>query len=170
MEPSKISFEDKGSPRPYQVSDKEACLDIYDGNSPKFLIPDEREKFIAYLDSEPKNFSVVEDGAGKVVACGGYLLGDDGGSATLCWGMVHREFHGQNMVQLLLQSRLSALAQDPKVKVIRLDASQASVEFFVKMGFVTYRITQNHFGPNLHRYEMYMVMDEDKIKEILSKK
>ncbi len=165
-----ISFEDKGSPRPYQVSDKEPCLEIFDGNAPKFFVPDEREKFIGYLDGKPKNFYVVEDGAGKITACGGYGLGDDGGSATLCWGMVHREFHGQNLDEILLKYRLSILAGDPKVKVVRLDASQNSVEFFVRMGFVTYRITQNYYGPNLHRYEMYMVMDEEKVKEILDRK
>jgi len=156
--------------RPYKASDKEACLRVFDSNTPQFFLQTEKEKFSTYLDEFPQDYLLVEDEAGKVIAGGGYALGLDGGAATLCWGMVRKDWHGHGIGQFLLWNRLSKLAQIPKMKLIRLDASQLSVEFFMKKGFKTYRITQNYYGPNLNRYEMYMILDEEKIREILTAK
>jgi ribosomal protein S18 acetylase RimI-like enzyme len=154
--------------RPYQASDKEACLRVFDSNTPQYFLPHEKEKFSSYLDEFPSDYLLVEDESKKVIAGGGYALGLDGGAATLCWGMVQKDWHGHGIGQFMLWNRLSKLAQIPKMKLIRLDATQHSVEFFIKKGFKTYRITQNYYGPHLHRYEMYLILDEEKIREILT--
>ena len=154
--------------RSYQASDKEACLRVFESNMPKYFLPAEKEKFSAYLDEFPQDYLLVEDDGRQVIAGGGYALGLDGGAATLCWGMVHKDWHGHGIGQFMLWNRLSKLAQIPKMKLIRLDATQHSVEFFMKKGFKTYRITQNYYGPDLHHYEMYMILDDEKIREILT--
>ncbi len=155
-------------PRPYQASDEEACLRIFDSNTPQYFLPDEREKFTSYLEEFAEDYIVVEEPSGNIVACGGYALGLDGGAATLCYGMVQRDYHGKGVGHFLLRNRLTTLARIPGMKLIRLDATQHSVEFFIKKGFKTYRITQNYYGPSLHRYEMYLILDDEKIREILS--
>jgi ribosomal protein S18 acetylase RimI-like enzyme len=156
--------------RPYLASDKDACLRVFDSNTPQYFLPAEKKKFVAYLEEFPQDYLLVEDEGQKVIAGGGYALGLDGGAATLCWGMVHKDWHGHGIGQFMLWNRLSKLAQIPKMKLIRLDSTQHSMEFFVKKGFKTYRITQNYYGPNLHRYEMYMILDDEKIREILTAK
>jgi N-acetylglutamate synthase-like GNAT family acetyltransferase len=156
--------------RPYQASDKGACLKVFESNMPKYFLPAEKEKFSAYLDELPQDYLLVEDDSRQVIAGGGYALGLDGGAATLCWGMVHKDWHGHGIGQFMLWNRLSKLAQIPKMKLIRLDATQHSVEFFMKKGFKTYRITRNYYGPDLHHYEMYMILDDEKIREILTAK
>ncbi len=155
-------------PRPYQASDREACLRILDGNSPQSFLPNERESFSKYLDEHAAGYYVVENAKGILAACGGFSLGLDGESATLCWGMVDKAFHGKGLGRLLLSRRLAALAQIPGMKLVRMDTSQNSVGFFMKRGFKTYRITRDHYGPDLHRYEMYLLLDEENRKEILN--
>ena len=156
--------------RPYQPSDKEACLRIFDSNTPKYFLSNERETFAKYLDNHGEGYLIVENTQGQPVACGGYVVGLDGGAASFCWGMVHKDWHGKGLGRSLLTNRLRTLAQTPQMRLIRLDTSQKSVEFFMKWGFKTYRITQNYYGPDLHRYEMYMILDEEKIREILMSK
>ena len=156
--------------RPYRASDKEACLRIFDSNSPTYFLANEREIFSQYLENHAEGYWVVETVDLSVIACGGFVIGLDGGAASLCWGMVDKEWHGKGLGKFLLTNRLSALAQIPKMKLIRMDTSQRSVEFFMKWGFVTYRITQNHYGPGFHRHEMYLILDGEKIREILSEK
>ena len=154
--------------RPYRPSDKEACLKIFDSNTPQTFLVHERETFAKYLDNHAEGYLVVETADQTVVACGGHVIGLDGGAASLCWGMAHRDWHGKGLGRFLLTNRLATLAQIPKMKLIRMDTSQKSVEFFAKWGFKTYRITQDHYGPGLHRYEMYLILDDEKIREILS--
>jgi ribosomal protein S18 acetylase RimI-like enzyme len=154
--------------RPYRPSDKEACLRIFDSNSPSYFLANERDIFARYLDNHAEGYMVVETAERAVIACGGYVIGLDGGAASFCWGMVDKEWHGKGLGKFLLTNRLSSLAQIPKMKLIRMDTSQRSVEFFMKWGFKTYRITQNHYGPGFHRHEMYLILDDEKIREILT--
>lgn len=154
--------------RPYQASDKEACLKIFDSNTPQYFLSNEREIFSQYLEKHAEGYLVMEDAPGHIIGCGGYVIGLDGGASSLCWGMVHKDRHGKGLGKALLTDRLKALAQIPKMKLIRMDTSQKSVEFFMKWGFKTYRITQNHYGPGLHRHEMYLILDDEKIREILT--
>jgi len=155
--------------RPYQPSDKEACLKIFDSNTPQTFLINEREIFDKYLENHSEGYTVLEDEHGTPIACGGYVIGLDGGASSLCWGMVRKDWHGKGLGRHLISNRLATLAQIPKMKLIRLDCSQQSVEFFMKWGFKTYRITQNHYAPGLHRHEMYMVLDEEKIRELLTR-
>ena len=153
--------------RPYEVSDKDACLRIFDENTPQYFLPNERQDFSTYLDEQTGCHFVVENEGGALIACGGYATGwPDEGSATLCWGMVGKDWHGLGVGRLLLILRLAALCQVPEIKMVRMDTSQRSVGFFMKWGFKTFRITRDHYGPNLHRYEMRLSLDEDKKREI----
>jgi ribosomal protein S18 acetylase RimI-like enzyme len=154
--------------RAYRPADKEACLKIFDSNTPQTFLANERDIFAKYLDNHSDGYLVVETADLTVIACGGHVIGLDGGAASLCWGMVDKEWHGKGLGKFLLTNRLVTLAQIPKMKLIRLDAGQRSVEFFMKWGFKTYRITQNHYGPGFHRHEMYLILDDEKIREILS--
>jgi ribosomal protein S18 acetylase RimI-like enzyme len=154
--------------RAYEPSDKEACLHIFISNTPEYFLDNERQDFANYLEEHAEGYLVVESEMGNVVACGGYVIGLDGGAASLCWGMVHKDWQGKGLGGFLLSNRLSTLARIPQMKLIRMDTSQYSVEFFAKKGFKTYRITQNYYGPSLHRYEMYLILDDEKIREILS--
>jgi ribosomal protein S18 acetylase RimI-like enzyme len=153
--------------RPYDPQDREACLKIFDSNLPEAFKPDERADFEAFLEKNPEEYLVVEADGGELAACGGYGVAPEGDAATLCWGMVDTKQQGQGVGRLLLMSRLSALAKIPPMRLVRLDTSQQSVEFFMVKGFRTYRITQDYYGPKLNRYEMFLLLDDENIRKSL---
>src|SRR5258708_7836318 len=96
--------EKKWKYRPYRAFDKEACLKIFDSNTPQAFLVNERDIFAKYLDNHAEGYTVVETVDGSVIACGGSVIGLDGGAASLCWGMVHKNWHGKGLGRFLLST------------------------------------------------------------------
>jgi Acetyltransferase (GNAT) domain len=141
--------------RPYQNSDKEACLALFDGNTPVFFAPFERAEFEDFLDKNAFPYFVVEEqGMGMIQACGGYAIG--GESATLCWGMVMGGMHRRGMGTFLLKARLQDIRQDAMLRNVRIQTSQHSAGFFARAGFVTRLVVKDGFAEGLDRYEMVL--------------
>ncbi|MDB5440025.1 MAG: family N-acetyltransferase [Caulobacteraceae bacterium] len=139
---------------PYQPGDRDACLAVFDSNTPRFFRPDEREAFAAFLDAPPGPY-LVGRREGAIVACGGY--GEDPcapGSWLLCWGMVVAHLHRQGLGRALLQARLRAAAEAPGFRELRLNTSQHSSGFFERLGFVVTEVERDGYGPGLDRYAM----------------
>src|SRR5581483_6270996 len=91
--------------REYHPADREACLAILEGNTPDFYLPHEEADFSVFLDRLQCRYFLIEDEAG-IIACGGYHIEEDTGTATLDWGMVSRERHRRGLGRLLLLARL----------------------------------------------------------------
>jgi ribosomal protein S18 acetylase RimI-like enzyme len=151
--------------RPYEVHDKEACLDIFRSNSPKFFAEHEEKEFTEYLE-KPGHYFILEQNQ-RVFGCGGYVIVDQ--EAYLAWGMVHRSQHGTGLGKRLLLERLSLITQRQDVKQIKLDTSQHTFGFFEKLGFITKKITDDGYASGLHRYDMVLVLDERPRKNIQEK-
>jgi predicted GNAT family N-acyltransferase len=132
-----------------------ACLDIFDGNTPRFFLPVEREDFEIFLLNYAVawNYLVIEDN-GSIVACGGHDCDSDAKSASFCWGMVAKNLHGTGLGKMLTVARLSAAGAMPAVEKIRLDTSQHTQSFYVQFGFFPERIIRDGYGPGLDRWEM----------------
>ena len=107
--------------RPYQASDRAACLEIFDSN----FDATKRPEFEQFLDNlEGPYFVMDHDGA--IVGCGGYA------GETLLWGMIRRDFQKLGLGRFLLMYRLRKLEGVPTV---RLTAPPTAVPFFEKQGF-----------------------------------
>ena len=141
--------------RPYEQSDKEACLELFRSNTPKFFAPHEETGFGSYLEN-PGHYFVLENPT--IIGCGGYGVSDI--TAYLAWGMVHHTQHGTGAGKRLLLERLNLITTHPEVKDIILDTSQHTFGFFEKLGFVTTKITEHSYSENLHRYDMKLSLDE----------
>jgi len=148
--------------RPFETKDREACLEIFRSNQPKFFLDCERPQFATFLDALPGPYFVLCNGSGRVLACGGYAMEPSTGVASLCWGMVHNEFHAQGLGDRLLLERLDRLKSDPGVRCIRLDTSQHTTTFFARLGFVLKKTTSNGYGPGLDRCDMELHLVEDR--------
>src|SRR5688572_6838875 len=94
--------------RPYEPTDREACLRVLDSNVPEYFLASDRDEVAAFLDDLERlgvRYFVVEDG-GAIVACGGVAVDEQTKDARLCWGMVERARHRQGIGRRLLVERL----------------------------------------------------------------
>lgn len=145
--------------RPYRVSDRDACLALFDGNVPRFFDADERAQFADFLDTRANDWSYsVLLLHGSIVACGGYAIADDGTTADLCWGMVARACHRSGLGTRLTAARIDAARAQPGVRRVRLDTSQHTAGFYRRFGFATDVVVADGYGPGLDRHEMTLAL------------
>lgn len=120
--------------RPYTPADREACLQVFDSNVPRYFDPAERADFALFLDTPPCPYFAMEH-EGAVVGCGGYGIEPDGKAAALAWGMVRADLHGQGLGRFLLMYRLREIGKAGRVELVRLHTTPAACGFYEKLGF-----------------------------------
>ncbi len=59
--------------RPYNASDRQACIDIFDANCPEYFAPNERQEFDEFLDSAPQDYEICERD-GRVMGASDLML------------------------------------------------------------------------------------------------
>ena len=146
--------------RPYTPTDETVCLQLFDGNTPKFFGIEERTSFENFLKRQACPFFVVEFEA-LIIACGGYCQETNSDSIVLAWGMVRNDLHHQGVGTFLLHERLKAIfRENPAAKVI-IDTSQYSQSFFARFGFKTTQLTPDYYAPGLHRVDMELELTDN---------
>jgi predicted GNAT family N-acyltransferase len=140
--------------RAFGVNDRIDCLHVFDSNVPYFFAVGERPEFATFLETIPCPYLVVVDADNVVVGCGGFDVDRSTGSASLCWGMIRRDLHGQGLGTLLLTERLHRLRERDDVKRLVLDTSQRTTAFYAKHGFETVVVSPDAFGPGLDGVRM----------------
>ena len=141
--------------RPYAACDRDACLALFDGNTPRFFDPSERAGFAAWLEASTQPYLVIERD-GNIVACGGHALEAGGTVASLCWGMVAQDVHGQGLGRALTQARLDAIRAMPQVARVTMNTSQHTQGFYARFGFVGVKVTPHGIGPGLDQWDMML--------------
>jgi predicted acetyltransferase len=142
--------------RAFHDRDREACLELFDSNTPQFFAPHERAEFELYLDDleerGPNGEYLVLEVNGSIVACGGYYVED--GTAGLAWGLVGRDRHREGFGTKLLLERLRRIAANPKA-----NATQFSRGFFERFGFETFKVTADGYGTGQDRLDMRLELN-----------
>jgi len=148
--------------RPYEPTDRDACLAVLRSNLPEYAAPHEVEDFARFLDRFTAWDVVYEVGSrdGEVVACGGFARDAAKGEATFCWGLVRRDLHRQGIGTRLTLTRLARLVDHEGVEGVRLDTSQRTAAFFARFGFRDDKVTPDGYTAGLHRHDMSMLLDE----------
>ena len=161
--------------RSYQNSDRDACIAVFKSNIPKFFLKTEQKDFESYLKEGLSDYWVVVHSQAGIIACGG-LAPESEDEVRLCYGLVHSQFHRRGIGKALLLFRLVQACNNPNLKYVSLDTIQFNPNFFGKAGFVTEKVSENHYGPNLHRYDMRLQIDhnsklniEKEFKELIGK-
>jgi len=151
----------KLSHRAYRPLDKGAVLRIFEANVPRFILPHERKDFATFLDGLPHTgyYIVLEDEKETLVACGGFSIQGEG-EATLCWGMVDPEYQGLGIGGTLRHLRLQLMTEIPNLKRVLLSTSQNDAPFFESYGFKIKQVVPNGYGPDMHRIDMELTLDE----------
>jgi N-acetylglutamate synthase-like GNAT family acetyltransferase len=140
--------------REYVPTDLEACLAIFDSNTPKYFAPAERTDFISHFAEEQIYFVLEQQG--YVVACGG-LEEVRSGVWVLTYGMVRQDLHGQGLGTRLLEERLDWL-RGRGAEELHLDTTQHSRGFFARFGFVERGFVANGYGQGLDRFDMVLAL------------
>ena len=152
--------------RAYQPRDYDACLALFQGNTPDFFAENEVAEYADFLERMPCPYFVVED-SGAVVGCGGIVIDEQEHRAGLAWGLVDRQRHRQGIGRYLLLARIDWLVrQHHEIATVELDTSQHSYGFFAKEGFVTTKITENWYAQGMHRYDMRLKLDGEQRSRI----
>lgn len=151
--------------RNYTASDRNACMEVFKTNVPKYFTSEEVNEFdrfltkLSDLEALDNPFYYVLELDNRIIGCGGFgeKEGIDGiASTTFVWGMVHNDYHKKGFGEKLLRFRLTEIRiQFPNRKAI-LDTTQFSYTFFEKYGFKTVKITENSYGEGMHRYDMVL--------------
>ncbi|MEN5147537.1 GNAT family N-acetyltransferase [Brevundimonas diminuta] len=146
--------------RPYRADDREACLALFDGNTPRFFDASERDGFADYLQATAFEhaYQVIERD-GRVVACGGHAVEPDGISVALCWGMVDNGLHGQGVGRALTEARIAAARATPGITRVILNTSQHTQGFYARFGFETVKVTTDGYAPGIDRWDMELTLD-----------
>ncbi len=138
----------------YSEIHRESCLDIFQSNLDKYFADSELKEFEKYLDSiaiSESYFVVLKEN--EVVACGGYER--SGKTVGLCWGMVHRNFHGHSIGTFLLEKRLETIAEKYGHCEVMIDTSQHTQGFYEKSGFSVKQTVKNGYAEGLDT--VYMI-------------
>ena len=139
--------------RPYTASDRDACVEVFRSNVPKFFRDHELEEFTDFIDAfECPYFVVLSDD--EIIGCGGFGIEADSETASLCWGMVQQEHHGKRIGAYLLFFRLHEIATSTDAKFVRLRTSQHTEGFFRRYGFSIESTEPDGFAPGLDDVEM----------------
>jgi|GEM_PF-476566 len=155
--------------RPYHMQDKQACMNIFDSNCPKFFDVTERALFEKWLDHQGdnsieyksptyKNTSFdayfVAYNENEILGCAGYYISAEMPEARMAWGMVNAQHHRTGIGTILLQHRMNEIQYKWNDLAITLGTSQHTYTYYQRMGFHVLQVFQNGYGPNLHQYEM----------------
>ncbi|MEO9599355.1 GNAT family N-acetyltransferase [Parasphingorhabdus sp.] len=138
--------------RPYALSDKQACLAIFDSNVPDFFDSTERPDFAGFLDGPDGEYFIVEQ-EGAVIGCGGFAK-EDRGQARFTWGMVSNRHHGEGLGRLLAEYRLRAMDDAGDYAEVELFTTPIVAPFFEKLGFAIAQVDKDGFAPGMDKVQM----------------
>ena len=141
----------------YHSVDFNACIELFKSNCPSYFAEQELADFEAFLLDLPGPYLVLLNNK-EIIGCGGYAFNQADGSADLCWGMIHKDFHQQGFGKALLQERLTRIKMNPDIAFIHLNTCQLTDVFFEKSGFSTEKVTKDGFATGLDRYDMKAII------------
>ncbi len=141
--------------RPYLPADREACLAVFDSNTPQFFRPHERPDIESFLD-RPNCPYFVMDHDGVILGSGGCSVQAERPLASLVWGMVHLDWHRKGLGRFLLLFRLREITKTGGVQMVGLQTSQHTAPFFESQGFKIMQVTKDGYAAGLDRIEMTM--------------
>lgn len=145
--------------RPFLASDEEACVAIFNSIDDDFFAQlkeeDYRRWILRSLNTDNHYYYAVE-AEGEIVGCGGFLIKEEEEKeAIIAWGMVHPDQQKNGYGLALLDFRIDEIKKRmASGKIVTLDTTQQTYEFFEKKGFVVTKIQEGYHKKDLHRYDM----------------
>lgn len=143
--------------RPFESSDRPACLALFDANCPAFFAPNERADYLAFLAEHAALYEVCLHET-RVVGAFGVKIADDKQRGRLSWIMIDPAYHGAGLGSQMM-ARARNTARRHHLAAIDIAASQHSAAFFARFGAREVRTTKDGWGPGMHRVDMEWVVE-----------
>ena len=141
---------------PYKSLYFNRCLSILRSNTPEFIDKSEETLYVDFLSRTDIVYFVLFE-SNELIACGGYGYDSKKDNVTLCWGLVHNQFHKMGFGTHLLQYRLKYIMRSYPNTNIVLDTSQKTYKFYERFNFKVDKITPDFYGKGLDRYDMSFI-------------
>jgi GNAT superfamily N-acetyltransferase len=137
--------------RPYSSQDRKACLALFDANCPAYFASNERADYEEFLATVPKSYELclIDD---EVAGAFG-LIGTDTARRRLSWIMLDPRSQGRGVGRAIM-NYVAAIAVADGIPVVDIAASHISAPFFARFGAITVNVTDNGWGPGMHRVDM----------------
>lgn len=139
--------------RPYDPDDRDACIAIFNSNTPKFFARRDSDAFLEFLSEPECELLVLLNDSGRIVALGGWYVKADKTTGGLCWGMVEALEHRRGFGTALLQERLRRMKAAGAERAV-IHTSQHSQSFYARHGFRVDRALQDGLSPGIDDIEM----------------
>jgi GNAT superfamily N-acetyltransferase len=136
---------------PYDGSHREACLALFDANSPQWFHPTERPGYEAILDQPPGPYLVACHGS-RLIAAGGWA------GNRIYWLMVDPAAQGQGVGRFLVLYLLREIGRAGHATAA-LGTTPAVTGFYEKFGFRSVERIADGYAPGMDRVEMVKKMD-----------
>lgn len=144
----------KASIRPYQTSDFEQVVGLFQSNTPTYFAPEEENELIRFLTNEIDAYFVLIT-ENQLIGCGGMHF-KSADNATICWDIIHPAFHGKGFGKELLNFRISYAKKRNKQCEINVRTSQFTYLFYEKSNFVLQSIKKDYWAKGFDLYEMVL--------------
>ena len=82
--------------RPFLLSDREACLAVFDTNCPEFFAPNERRNYEQFLAGNPSTYEVWIR-SHKIVGAYGFKISSERNRSRISWIMVDASARGKGL-------------------------------------------------------------------------
>lgn len=143
--------------REYILSDRDAVLQLFRLNTPRFFSISEENDFVDYLENHAGHYFIVEIG-GVVAGCGGYNLFPEQADARISWDIFHPDFQGMGLGSVLVRYRVEKLKAMPEIKTITVRTSQLVYPFYEKFGFELQVVVKDYWAEGFDLYKMVQVI------------
>lgn len=132
--------------RRFEAADLPRCLELYSLNKPaRFPDLPPGGDYETSLRSG-RLYTLVAEKAGRLIASGSIVRYANTIFATLCFGLVHPEYHGQGMGTSLLFCRLALLKPSEPDHAVLIFAVSHSIGFYRRFAFVPVRSWKDKHG------------------------
>ncbi|WOJ95202.1 GNAT family N-acetyltransferase [Congregibacter variabilis] len=139
--------------RSYLKTDKQICLDLFDANCPEYFAPNERADYLEFLAADPNNYELCEVAGSVVGAFGLFDIDTRANEKALNWILLDPQAQGRGIGSTIM-ARVTASAMAAGTTVVHIATSHKAKAFFEKFGAQIQSITDDGWGPGMHRVDM----------------
>ncbi|MEP7322232.1 MAG: GNAT family N-acetyltransferase [Saprospiraceae bacterium] len=146
--------------RPYQLSDKEPLIGIFNLNTPTYFDPVEVRDYEGYLDLYGDTYFTIEHDQ-KIVGGMGYIIRENEHSASITWIFFHPDYKGLGLGSFAVNHCLTIFKSRQDIETLTIRTSQLVYPFFEKFGYRLIHSEKNYWGQGLDLCVMEMLNKPD---------